>query len=299
VRRAFLCGEDAVTGRSFHHRKRWLEARIVELANIFGVAVHAYAIMSNHFHLIIETDPEAPLRWSDEEVAKRWLSLSAKGDNRNSPLDFRIAALATQPERLTILRQRLGSLSWYMRYLKEPIARQANREDECTGRFWEGRFRTQALLDEPAVLASMVYVDLNPIRAGVADTPEQSLHTSVRERTRHAQQQRDLNMRPVASSIRSRLSVITTAQYLDLVDWTGRALHPGKHGAIAGDTPPIITRLGLRRRQWCIQVPATESHYWRAIGQLEAMLESAKRTGRKWLRGIGMARRLAQMDDTT
>jgi hypothetical protein len=299
VRRAFLCGEDAVTGRSFHHRKRWLEARIVELANIFGVAVHAYAIMSNHFHLILETDPEAPLQWSDEEVAKRWLSLSARNDDQNSPPDTRITALAAQPERLAVLRQRLGSLSWYMRYLKEPIARQANREDECTGRFWEGRFRTQALLDDPAVLASMVYVDLNPIRAGIADTPEQSLHTSVRERTRHARQQHDLNMLPVASSIRSRLSVITTAQYLDLVDWTGRALHPDKHGAIAEDMPPIITRLGLRRRQWCIQVPATESHYWRAIGQLEAMLESAKRTGRKWLRGIGMARRLARMDDTT
>ena len=299
VRRAFLCGEDVVTGRSFDHRKQWLEDRIIELANIFAVAVHAYAVMSNHFHLVLEIDPMAPCQWSDEDVARRWLSLSARANDNDSALDARVAVLAAQPERLTELRERLGSLSWYMRYLKEPIARQANREDECSGRFWEGRFQIQTLLDDPAVLASMVYVDLNPIRAGFALTPEHSLHTSVRARTQHARKDHDAVIEPLASSIRSQLNVVTTAQYLELVDWTGRTLHPGKHGAIAGDEPPIIKRLGLRAQQWCLQVPATESQYSRAIGQLEARLTSAQSAGLKWLHGIGMARRLQRMPDTT
>ena len=299
VRRAFLCGEDIVTGRSFEHRRQWLEEHIIELANIFAVAVHAYAVMSNHFHLVLETDPAAPWQWSDEEVATRWLSLSAKADDKDIPLDTRIAALAAQTERLTVLRQRLGSLSWYMRCLKEPIARKANREDECSGRFWEGRFRTQALLDDPAVIASMVYVDLNPIRAGTADTPERSLHTSIRERTQHVHQNHDSFIQPLASSIRSQLSIVTTAQYLELVDWTARTLHPDKSSAIAGDTPAIIKRLGLRPQQWCLQVPATESHYWRAIGQLDALLATAKEAGLKWIRGIGIARRLQRIADTT
>ncbi|MFT5445711.1 MAG: putative transposase [Gammaproteobacteria bacterium] len=171
VRRAFLCGKDTVTGRSFEHRRQWLETRILELGNIFAVAVHAYAVMNNHFHVILEVDPTAPRQWSDEEVAARWLSLSAGVGDQAPPSQIRIGTLAAQEERLTVLRQRLGSLSWFMRYLKEPIARRANREDECSGRFWEGRFKTQALLDDAAVLASMVYVDLNPIRAGIADTP--------------------------------------------------------------------------------------------------------------------------------
>ena len=299
VRRALLCGEDSVTGLSFDHRKHWLEARIMSLATIYAVAIHAYAVMSNHFHVVLEIDPTAPLRWSDDEVARRWLALSAKADESESALEKRIAALVVQPKRLTELRKRLGSLGWYMRYLKEPIARQANKEDDCKGHFWESRYGAQALLDDPAILSSMVYVDLNPIRAGIAETPEQSLHTSVRARTQGAPEGDAACIQPLASSIRSQLSIVTTAQYLELVDWTGRTLHPGKRGAIAGDTPPIIKRLGLRPQQWCLQVPATESHYRRAIGQLDALLAIAQQAGLKWIRGIGMARRLQRVNDTT
>jgi hypothetical protein len=217
----------------------------------------------------------------------------------NSPAKTRIAALAAQPERLTVLRKRLGSLSWYMRYLKEPIARQANREDECSGRFWEGRFRTQALLDDAAVLASMVYVDLNPVRAGIANTPEGSRHTSVRVRSQQAQRKSVGHFEPLASSIHSQMTIITTTEYLQLVDWTGRTLHLGKRGTIADDTPSIIKRLGLRPQQWCLQVPATESHYWRAVGRLETLIATAQDAGLKWIRGIGMARRMARLANST
>ena len=185
VRRAFLCGDDPQSGRSFEHRKRWLEQRIAELASLYAVAVHAYAIMSNHFHLVLEIDPQQPARWSDHDVASRWLELSAP--NAKLSRQSRLLALLDDPQRLHTLRQRLGSLSWFMRHLKEPLARLANREDECTGHFWESRFDSKVLLDDPATLASMVYVDLNPVRAAIAPSPQQSPFTSARQRARARQ----------------------------------------------------------------------------------------------------------------
>jgi REP element-mobilizing transposase RayT len=295
VRRAFLCGEDPLTGRSFNHRKQWVEDRIFALAKSFAVAIHAYAVMSNHYHVVLETDPMTTRDWSDEETARRWLALSASAKVTEASQESRLAALLAQPKRLVLLRQRLGNLSWFMRYLNEPIARRANREDDCTGRFWEGRFACQALLDDAAVLACMVYVDLNPVRAGLVNTPEAGLHTSVRRRARAPHQP----MLPLASSICSQLLTATTEQYLALVDWTGRTLHPGKKGAVPTAAPAILARLRLRPHQWLIQVPATESHYWRAIGCTEALLARAHSTGLKWMRGIGMARTVARAGSVT
>ena len=299
VRRAFLCGEDVLTGQSYEHRRRWLEERILELARVFAVAIHGYAVMSNHFHLIVETDPNAPSQWSDEQVATRWLALSIKAGDADKPLAPRIAQLTENTQRINELRQRLGSLSWFMKYLKEPIARRANREDQCKGCFWESRFASQALLDDPAIVSSMVYVDLNPIRAGMAQTPETSAHTSVCARSQSAAHSDDVGndkpMAPLAASIPSALTVVTTTQYLELVDWTGRALRRGKHGVIAADAPPIIKRLGLQPAQWCLQVPAIERHYARAIGQFETLMDAATAAGCRWLRGIGFAARLRKI----
>jgi len=290
VRRAYLCGDDPVSGRSFEHRKQWIEDRILELAQIFAVAVHAYAVMSNHVHVVLEIDPGASREWSNEETARRWLALTRCTDNA---LDSRLASLLVQPERLALLRKRLGNLSWFMRFLNEPIARRANHEDGCTGRFWEGRFACQALLDDAAVLGCMVYVDLNPVRAGLASRPENSSHTSGRRRAQ-VPQSHDKPLRPLVTSIHSQSPPMTSGQYLALVDWTGRTLHPMNKGFIPSNAPAILERLAIRPRQWLIQVPATESHYWRAIGRTEALLARANCLGLKWLRGIGMARALAR-----
>jgi hypothetical protein len=188
VRRAFLCGVDAVTGQDFTHRKVWLVERLRHLAALFAVEVCAYAVMDNHYHTILRTRPDIVAGWSDREVATRWLTLfphhrDLKG-SPVSPPENEIRALTDRPERIATLRRRLSSLSWFMGRLNEFIARAANKEDTAKGRFWESRFKCQALLDEPAIAACMVYVDLNPIRVGRADSPEESNFTSIQERIR-------------------------------------------------------------------------------------------------------------------
>jgi len=188
VRRAFLCGFDPLTGRDFSHRKAWLVDRLRYLAAIFAIEVCAYAVLENHYHTILRTRPDIVATWSDREVARRWLTLFPRHRDLEGmplpPVEKEICALADCPERIAQLRRRLSSLSWFMGRLNEFIARAANREDKVKGRFWESRFKCQALLDEAAIAACMVYVDLNLIRAGLAATPEESEFTSIQERIR-------------------------------------------------------------------------------------------------------------------
>jgi hypothetical protein len=184
VRRAFLCGYDALTQRDFSHRKTLLVDRLRHLAAIFAIEVCAYAVMENHYHTILRTRPDIVASWSDWEVAIRWLTLFPLKNAPIPPTDEQIRALADCPERIAELRKRLCSLSWFMGRLNEFIARAANKEDSVKGRFWESRFKCQALLDDAAIAACMVYVDLNPIRAALAATPEESDFTSIQERIR-------------------------------------------------------------------------------------------------------------------
>jgi hypothetical protein len=136
VRRAFLCGVDEYTGRSFEHRKDWVEGRIQRLAECFAVAVHAYAVMSNHLHLVVEIDPAQISGWSDKDVAERWIRLFPPREDTDAARSHTCERLMSNPMRMALIRARLGSLSWFLRCLAEPIARRANREDGCTGRFW-------------------------------------------------------------------------------------------------------------------------------------------------------------------
>jgi putative transposase len=188
VRRAFLCGFDALTGRDFSHRKALFVDRLRHLAAIFAIEVCAYAVLENHYHLVLRTRPDIVALWSDREVALRWLTLFPQHRDKSGaptpPLEEEICALADRSERIAQLRRRLSSLSWFNGRLNEFIARAANKEDQVKGRFWESRFKCQALLDEAATAACMVYVDLNPIRAGLAATPEESDFTSIQERVR-------------------------------------------------------------------------------------------------------------------
>jgi hypothetical protein len=216
VRRAFLCGNDRYTGQCFEHRKAWIEARIQLVAECFAVAIDAYAVMSNHMHLVLRIDPHEATTWHDDEVAARWVRLFPPRKDSDHAIGRKCQRLLADPDRIHILRRRLGSLSWLMRCLVEPIARRANREDGCKGRFWEGRYKCQALCDDRAILAAMAYVDLNPIRAGMTDRLDTSAHTSVAKRIVEARSDPMVltsRLRPAAGSLRPAVD-LTTADYL-------------------------------------------------------------------------------------
>jgi len=186
VRRAWLCGQDPVSGKSYDHRKQWIRDRLEELAGVFALDICGFAVMANHVHLVLRTRPDIVESWSDEEVARRWWRLFPKRrDEQGNPAEpesHELQMLVADEDALAERRRRLSSLSWFMRCLCEPIARRANKEGRCSGRFWEGRFKSQKLLDEAAILACSVYVDLNPIRAKIAQTPEHSEYTSAQQR---------------------------------------------------------------------------------------------------------------------
>jgi REP element-mobilizing transposase RayT len=293
VRRAFLCGEDASTGRSYEHRKQWVENRLLELAEVFAVGIYAYAVMSNHLHVVVYIDPSATVAWSPDEVARRWVQLTpvrVNGEVDEAVCEARAVVLASDADRIAVLRERLGSLSWFMRFLNEPIARRANREDGCTGHFWEARFKCQALLDDAAMLACMAYVDLNPIRAGLAVDLPGSPHTSAQRRLADPRPIDSTSpLVPVAGTVAHVTMPATLAEYLDLADWTGRIARPGKRGAIDATAPPVLRRLGLREDQWHTQATGIEQRYWRAVGAVDALIEKARLMGQRWLKGAGCA----------
>ncbi|MFZ1224527.1 MAG: hypothetical protein WAR01_14970 [Dokdonella sp.] len=298
VRRAWLCGMDPYNGKTYEHRRDWVEQRLLELADIFAVGLYAYAVMSNHVHVVVRIDPGAAAAWSDEEVAERWVRLfpaTTDGEVDSRACRLKEQTLLGNSERVAVCRQRLGSLSWFMRSLNEPIARRANQEDSCTGRFWEGRYKCQALLDEAAVLSCMSYVDLNPIRAGIAENLESSLHTSatrriatIRSNARAASQ----SLTSINASLSPDFLPISTEDYVDLIDWTARLTRPDKPGHIELTEPPILRKLGLTERQWHQQLLGTETHYWRAIGNAQSLMEKAAAIGQSWLKGIGNAQAL-------
>ena len=291
VRRAFLCGNDHYTGRCFEHRKVWVEERLGLLANCFAISIHAYAVMSNHLHLVVELAPDVAAGWADMEVAARWVRLFPPRIDSADAVEAKCRRLIDDPERLLLIRSRLCDLSWLMRCLAEPIARRANSEDQCKGRFWEGRFKAQRLCDERALLAAMAYVDLNPIRAGVAQNLEDSAHTSATARIVTAvetPQTRDMPLSPILGVPRPSLA-ITTADYLQLLDWTGRQLAPGKHGRITGDAPACLRAVDSDAVRWTTRVRGIGSGYWRVVGSAEQLIALAQRIGQRWLKGVRFA----------
>ncbi len=340
VRRAFLCGYDPLTQRDFSHRKTWLVDRLRHLAAIFAIEVCAYAIMETHYHSILRTRPDIVATWSDWDVAIRWLTLFPLKDAAVPPTDEQIRALADCPERIAQLRKRLCSLSWFMGRLNEFIARAANKEDSVKGRFWESRFKCQNLLDDAAIAACMVYVDLNPIRAALAATPEESNFTSIQQRIRawHKQMMaagsvpgepnqncpsgsfsQDLLtledradssntipeclpfnspgapsscwLCPIQSDSQRRgILPMTTTEYFDLVDTSGRILRSDKRGAIDASLAPILLRIGANPKAWIDTVSLFPSKFRLAAGLVSSLRSFADQLGQRWLTGVAAAR---------
>lgn len=294
VRRAFLCGNDEFSGQSFEHRRQWIVDRLNYLSETFAIDVCAYAVMSNHYHLVLRLSPNQTKHWSQSEVIERWQKLYSGGQLVRA---WQAGEILSEAERdaldskTELWRERLSDLSWFMRSLNEYIARLANKEDDCTGRFWEGRFKSQALLDEAALIACMAYVDLNPVRASIAKAPETSDYTSVKERIRqHLGRSHAAGKLLVmdGDNVRSEGLPFYLQDYLELVDWTGRAIVRGKSGVISGDLPAILQRLHLQPDNWLSQQNHFGKRYYLVAGSKEKIRTLALKIGIKWMNGQGV-----------
>jgi putative transposase len=265
--------------------------RIKLLCSVYAVELCAYAIMSNHYHVVVRIDAEQVKQWSDLEVARRWLQIFTgpllihKFISNAHLTDSEMEHIA---DLLLTWRDRLADLSWFMRCLNEPIARMANAEDHCTGRFWEGRFKSQALLDARAVLACMAYVDLNPIRAAMARTPEESDYTSIQERILRPE---DCCLRQFAEHDDDGIP-FGLEDYLELVDWGGRELKHNKRGYIPANTPPILRRLKMGASPVLHYLSRLDQPTFSALGSVSELRAFAQSLGQCFVKGQALGMQL-------
>ncbi len=336
VRDSYLLGKCPTTGKNYDHRKDWIEAILARWAACFGIDLIAFSLMSTHMHLVLRSRPDVVDTWDDTEVARRWLSVCPVRKNKDGspkePSEAELNAICNDPKKLAKLRLRLSDVSWWMRLVCQRIAQRANREDEMTGHFWHSRYRAIKLLDEAAILACAAYVDLNPIRAALAETIEDSRFTSAYRRVQALLQDvnsvssaeaesesakasefeesrgaigeasKDLiawprfsadgflapvaigvqpvdghaydQVGPMPSSTGRRCSdkgfaAMTTADYLQLLDWTARQIVPGKRGSTPVDLPPIFQRLQISSEAWCELVRDFEKYFSLVAGMPE------------------------------
>ncbi|MDO6677083.1 transposase [Pseudomonadota bacterium] len=298
VRKAFLCGFDASSGDNYEHRREWVDSRILELATIFAIDICAYSVMSNHLHVVLKVDIDTAKNWSDFEVLTQWhkgfkgtllTNKFVKGEVLN---EFELQAVN---DCITQYRLRLTDISWFMRSLCEPIARMANKEDNCTGRFWEGRFKSQALLDEAAVLACMAYVDLNPIRAKMATAPESSDYTSIQRRINSAMKgEQPAELLPFVGNERLDMPnglMFSVKDYIVLVEDTGRIIRDDKRGAISASSQDILNRLNIPAENWLKITTEFGALFKGAVGALPALTEYCEHLERKRRQGAANCQR--------
>jgi len=279
VRRAFLCGKDKYSGKSYEHRRGLIVDRVKFLASVFNIKICSYAIMSNHYHLVLKVNDTKD--WSIHQVLISWSSLCNLPYLCQKFLNKQDIDKAEMREVLKLTneyRKRLMSISWFMKLLNQDIAFKANVEDGCKGHFFESRFKSQALLDERALLTCMSYVDLNPIRAAMARSPEDSNYTSIQERINHTKT--DL------LSFGSAGIDYSLTDYLQLVDGTGRAIIEGKTGFIPKELPDILRRLDLNPDTWMDELKAFKSSGITAIGTTSQLKEFCQSVGKKFSIGL-------------
>jgi hypothetical protein len=276
VRRALLLSEGPF------NRKEWIENRLKELAEIFAISVGGFSVLDNHLHVLVRLDPEVTSGWSDEDVVRRWGRLFPPRDRLRQPLPVTkewVAWRLQDAKWVASIRARLQSLSWFMKCLKEPLSRLANRQDKVRGAFFEERYKSIAVLDEEALLATCAYIDLNPVAAGIAQVPETSPHTSVTTRVEHVKAQgRTVDLkaaeqgsiagsaasagleetiwlcpiedrRRVDSSREGMLEGLSLGSYLLVVDYTGRLFREGKV-VISAEVVGILHRVGISLEEW-------------------------------------------------
>lgn len=321
VRRAFLLGEGTADETGWN-RKEWLDDRLRFLSDLFAVSVAGYAVLDNHLHTLVRIDVVDAEEWSPQEVARRWFLLFPPRDRRRKPIavtpDF-IESQIQDTGWVDMMRERLSSMSWFMKCLKEPLARMANKADGCKGTFFEGRFKSIAVLDDESLVSVCAYIDLNPVAAGIAETPEESQHTSIKERVDHVKNQgriNDLNAakhgsvaaieasrqleddlwlipiedrRAIDSKREGMLRGFTLGNYLMLVEYTGRMVREGK-ASISTELADIFERIGTTADFWEHRFKKMTGSRWFGsfiASSRERLRETATRLGYHHLANAG------------
>jgi len=288
VRRAFLCGEDKNTGQNYDHRRTWVEDKLLDLSQVFSIDVCAYAVMSNHTHMVLFVDEATAKAWSLLEVVERWHrlfkgTLITQQYCRGEEIPDHLMTVLL--ETVEVYRNRLMDISWFMRLLNQSIAIKANLEDNCTGHFWEGRFKSQALLDDAALAACMAYVDLNPVRANIAKTPETSAHTSVKSRVAKAKKGKQPKMLlPFVGNPRKAMPKglpFELKDYLELIEMTGRCIRADKAGYIEEHHPALLTRLNINPENWLTLTKDFRKLFHGAVGHSDVLSDYCEHKGLK------------------
>lgn len=316
-----LFGDDPLSGNNYDHRKGWIEELIKRFAANFAIDVLSYSVLSTHHHQMLRSRPDIVDHWDDTEVARRWLMIcpERKDEDGNpmTPSNAEMDTIRNCPERLAEIRLRLSDVSWWMRLINQRVAQRANREDGKKGHFFEERFKGIPVIDEESVLACAVYVDLNWIRACLADTLELSDYTSAQRRvesleaeaqervlSEEAQRLRkqladsflapvdlceaDAEPGPQPSENGARCSdkgflPMSSAEYLELLDWSARQMASGKPGRTPDDLPPILQRMGLSPTVWLEVVANFDALFITMAGLPEHIdQERGKQTGRRF-----------------
>lgn len=295
VRRAWLCGTDSVSGNNYDHRRDWMIKRMHLITTCFAIDVYAYAFMDNHYHIVLYVDPERVDSWTDEQVIRQWKTLW----NWRRPDRALVIPDNVPPETIQQWRERLADVSWAMRLLNEPIARIANAEDDTKGHFWESRFKCTPLLDDPGLVMSMVYADLNPIKAGVALMPEDSDYTSIQQRIRQLaveastddrksnrnefeNNQKDIqeklcSLEPVSTNAPQCAPALGISQesYIELVEMTAEAIRDKR----AIRSTDALVSLGIKPSGWLQAVTDFVLLFRTAAGSDASFTEFMNKTG--------------------
>lgn len=275
VRRAFLAGYDKPSKTSFEHRRQWIVDRMMFLCDVFSIDICSYSVMSNHYHIVLKVSENK--MWTTTQILNTWNRLYSLPYLCEKYLskDITTRAETRQVNKMAKkYRKRLMNISWFMKCLNEYIAVKANAEDNVKGHFWESRFKSQALLDERALLTCMAYVDLNPIRAAMAKTPETSDYTSIKERIKNKQTK--------LLGFSDNDIPYYLSEYIALVDYTGRCVHPNKKGHINDDLPNILNRLELDPETWIEEMNQFKTDGITAVGTVSQLREFCQSVKKKF-----------------
>ncbi len=215
VRKLFLLGDDKATKKANRRRRRKFERELKKVSGGFAIDLLSYAIMENHFHLILRSRPDVLAQWSDAEVVKQWHKLcrvvtDGKGKLVNNPDDQQVAKMLANTKKVAKWRARLSDISWYMKLLSERTSRWFNAEDKVPGHFWKGRFKSVLLMDERALMTCSMYVDLNRIQAELAASLESSDYTSIQRRIQAAAVRTSMH-KIMAETFAVDTSIVSTA----------------------------------------------------------------------------------------